>query len=109
MARSSVFTPVLLRFPGEVAREDGWGRLLELRASSAKLSTQTPLDRGESLRLDFEVNGERFPDLRARVECVERDEDGFLRADLRFEDEVEKRRLARTLADLLSRQVDSPK
>ena len=110
MNRSSVFTPVLLRFEGAPGLQNGlngWGRLLELRASSAKLSTQTPLDRGESLRLEFEVNGERFPDLRARVECVERDEDGFLAADLRFEDEVEKRRLARTLADLLSRGVRS--
>ncbi|MBI5239769.1 MAG: hypothetical protein HY926_04795 [Elusimicrobia bacterium] len=105
MARSSVHTPVLLRFPGEVAREDGWGRLLELCASSAKLSTQTPLDRGEQVRLAFEVNGERFADLRARVESVDRDEDGFLAADLSFQDEVEKRRLARSLADLLSRQV----
>jgi hypothetical protein len=109
MARSSVHTPVLLRFPGEAAREDGWGRFLELCASSAKLSTQTPLDRGEGLRLGFEFNGERFADLRARVEYVDRDEDGFLRADLAFQDEVEKRRLARALADLLARQVDSPK
>jgi hypothetical protein len=109
MARSSVHTPVLLRFPGEAAREDGWGRFLELCASSAKLSTQIPLEPGDLLRLGFEVNGERFSDLRAIVKYVDRDEDGFVRADLAFQDEVEKRRLARTLADLLARQVDSPK
>ena len=109
MARSSLYTPVLFRFPGEVAREDGWGRFLELAASAAKLCTQTPLKEGEKLRLGFEVNGERFPVLRAMVEYVDRDEDGFCRADLRFEDEVDKRRLARVLADLLARQVDSPR
>ena len=109
MARSAVYTPVLFRFPGEVAREDGWGRFLELAASTAKLCTQTPLRAGEKLRLGFEVNGERFHDLRAQVEYADRDEDGFCCADLRFEDEVEKRRLARTMADLLARQVDSPR
>ena len=109
MARSSVYTPVLLRFPGEVAREDGWGRFLDLAASSAKLCTQTPLREREKLRLSFEVNGERFSDLRAAVDSVDRDEDGFCCAGLRFEDEVEKRRLARVLADLLARQVDSPR
>ena len=107
MARSSVYTPVLFRFPGEIAREDGWGRFLDLAAST--LCTQTPLKEREKLRLGFEVNGERFSDLRASVESVDRDEDGFCCADLRFEDEVEKRRLARVLADLLARQVDSPR
>jgi hypothetical protein len=109
MARSATFVPVLLRFPGELAREEGWGRLLELAASAAQLSTQTPLRPLERMLLSFEVHGERFKDLRAQVAHCEIDEDGFYRAELRFQDEVEKRRLARTLADLLSRQVDSPR
>ncbi len=109
MARAAVFTPVLIAFPGELAREEGWGRFLELCASSAKLSTQTPLKLSERVLLGFEFNGERFSELRAEVEHLDKDADGFVVADIRFEDEVEKRRLARTLADLLSRQVDSPK
>jgi len=109
MARSANFLPALLRFPGELAREDGWGRFLELAASAAVLSTQTPLKPLEIILLSFEVYGEKFKDVPARVEHAERDLDGFCRAELRFQDEVEKRRLARVLADLLSRQVDSPK
>ena len=31
--------PVLIRFAPEVGRQDGWGRLEELTASSARLST----------------------------------------------------------------------
>lgn len=108
MARSATLVPALIRFPGELAREEGWGRLLELAASAAKLSTQTPLHPLENILLSFEVYGERFQDLRARVEHSETDEDGFCRAELRFQDEVEKRRLARVLTDLLSRQVDAP-
>jgi len=108
MARSATLVPALIRFPGELARDDGWGRLLELSASAAVLSTQTPLQSQEKLSLSFEVYGERFKDLPAVVEHAEKDDDGFCRAELRFKDEVEKRRLARVLADLLSRQVDAP-
>ena len=103
MARSATFLPVLFRFPSESAREDGWGRFLELAASAAKFSTQVPLHPQERILLSFEVYGERFSDLRAQVEHSETDEDGFCRVELRFQDEVEKRRLARTLADLLAR------
>ena len=109
MERSASLVPVRIRFPGEFARQETWGRLLELSASAAVLSTQTPLKALERILLGFEVNGELFRNLPARVDHAEADEDGFCRAELRFQDEVEKRRLARVLADLLSRQVDGPK
>ena len=103
--RCATFVPVLLRFPGEFAREDAWGRLLELAASAAILSTQAPLRPLDKVLVSFEVYGERFRDLPALVENAANDEDGFCRAQLRWQDEVEKRRLARVLADILSRQV----
>ena len=43
MERSASLVPVRIRFPGEFARQETWGRLLELSASAAVLSTQTPL------------------------------------------------------------------
>ncbi|MFA6003342.1 MAG: hypothetical protein WC881_04670 [Elusimicrobiota bacterium] len=107
--RSANFVPALLRFPGEAAREDSWGRFVELAASTAILATQTPLQALDKVLLSFEVYGEKFKDLPAMVENSITDDDGFCRADLRFQDEVEKRRLARCLADLLSRHIDAPK
>jgi hypothetical protein len=104
-AQGRVLLPVLLRFPGPLAREEGWGRLLHLAASAASLCTQTTLRVGENVLLSFEVHGERFDGLSASVEHSAADEDGFCRAELRFTDEVEKRRLARVLADVLSRSL----
>ncbi|MDD5656393.1 MAG: hypothetical protein PHF00_03965 [Elusimicrobia bacterium] len=104
-AKSAVFLPVLLRFPGLLAREDGWGRLLELAASAAVLASQSPVKAGDKILLCFEVHGEKFEDLRAVVEHAVFDEDGFCRAELRFNDEVHKRRLARVLLDVIARSI----
>lgn len=82
---------------------DGWGRLAELDARGAVLSTQWRLAVGDGLELTFEAAGERFEAFAARVERCEKDEDGHLLAELRWTDEVHRRRLARALADLLSR------
>ena len=95
--------PVVISFPGEAAREPGWGRLVELSASTAVLSTGVPLSRLETVLLSFEVGGERFESLPGRVVFEEIDQDGYTRAELSFSDEMQKRRLARALLDLLSR------
>ncbi|MBI3552183.1 MAG: hypothetical protein HY077_06670 [Elusimicrobia bacterium] len=95
--------PVLLRFPPESGRVEGWGRLEELCAASAVVSTQTRLSRHERVLLSFVLADERFRDLPAEVVWVESDGDGFVSAEVRLRDEVERRRLAKTLLELLSR------
>jgi hypothetical protein len=47
--------------------------------------------------------GERFDEVRARVSHAEDDADGHRLAELRFLDEVQRRRLAKALTDVLSR------
>lgn len=102
-ARSPAPLPAVVTFPGEAARQAGWGRLLDLSASSAVIFTRTPLGRLEQVLLSFELGGERFEALAARVACAETDEDGYTRAELSFADEADRRRLSRVLLDLLSR------
>jgi hypothetical protein len=101
--RAAASAPVLLRFPAEASRCEAWGRLAELSASSASLSTQATMRRGERCLLSFEIGLERFKDLPAEIGWVERDADGFWVAEVRFRDEVDKRRLARALLDALAR------
>lgn len=85
------------------AQGEAWGRLVELYASGAVLSTQAKLLAGDSVTLSFEAAGEAFAEFRCRVLRCEKDEDGFTLAELLWTDEVHRKRLARALADLLSR------
>jgi hypothetical protein len=103
MRRAASFLPVLLRFEPAAARQDGWGRLARLTSGGAELSTSTRLAAGEGVLLSFELAGGRFEDVRARVTHVEDDADGHRLAELRFLDEVERRRLAKALTDVLAR------
>lgn len=95
--------PVLLKFPAELGRADAWGRLVELSASSACLETDCVIARHERVLLTFTLGGEAYRDLPATVSWVERQSDGWRSAELDFSDEVEKRRLARALAEALAR------
>ena len=103
MRSSPKLIPVLIGFPEEAARQDGWGRLLELSGSGARLDARVELRRDETLSLSFEVGGEVFKGTPARVAYVETDAYGCALAELRFTDEVVKRRLARTILETLSR------
>lgn len=104
MKRSSATTvPTLLRFAPEIGRLDGWGRLQEISSAHAVVSTLTVLSRRERVLLSFEISGERYKEIPAEVVNCDRDADGYCVAELRFLDEVEKRRLARTLLEVLSR------
>lgn len=103
MRRAAAFLPVLLRFAPAAARQDGWGRLERLTSGGADLSTATRLVAGEGVLLSFELAGERFESLRARVSHAEDDADGHRLAELRFLDELQRRRLAKALTDVLSR------
>lgn len=103
MRRAASFLPVLLTFEPAAARQDGWGRLARLTSGGAELSTATRLVVGETLFLAFELAGDRFEGVAARVAHAEDDADGHRLAELRFTDEVQRRRLARALTDVLSR------
>jgi hypothetical protein len=82
---------------------EAWGRLVELYGSGALLSTQARLFAGDRLAVSFEAAGEAFEEFSCRVLRCEKDEDGFHLAELLWTDEVHRKRLARALADLLSR------
>ncbi|MDE2491703.1 MAG: hypothetical protein KGM24_12725 [Elusimicrobia bacterium] len=102
MTRAPVFLPVQLDFPPEAARRESWGRLTVLTGGGAELSTATRLVKGERVLLAFELGRERFEGVRARVESAEDDADGRRLAELRFEDPLQRRALAKALTDLLS-------
>lgn len=102
-ARAPSLLPVLVRFPGGAARQDAWGRLLTLTAGGASLSTAAPLTKGEDVLLAFEFGGEDFRAIPARVSFVEPDADGQTLAELRFTDELERRRLSKVLLEVLSK------
>lgn len=103
MKKAGVYIPVLLRFPPESARQDAWGRLTRLTAGGAELTTAVRLVRDEGVLLSFELGGERFEEVRARVAHAEDDADGHRLAELLFRDEVQRRTLAKALIDVLSR------
>jgi hypothetical protein len=102
-ARSPGRLPVKLSFVAEDGRADAWGRLAWLSAAGAEIETLAALSPGERVLLSFEVNGETFESARARVDHAQTDSDGFCSAELLFEDPLDKRRLAKTLLDALSR------
>ncbi len=102
--RAPFALPVGLKFSEPKQREASWGRLVSLSSAAAVLSTQSALTRGEKVFLSFELAGERFRDFAAVVEDVELDPDGYARAELRLSDEVERRRLAKLLVDVLARR-----
>lgn len=101
--KSASLVPVVIGFAEADGRESGWGRFLELAAADAKVTTISELKRHDRLFLTFEVAGEKFKSLPAVVTHAETDGDGSLSAEIRFTDEVEKRRLSRTLLDVLAR------
>jgi hypothetical protein len=102
MKRAPAMIPVRLSFPGGAARQDAWGRLTVLTGGGAEVSTLARLAAGERVLLSFEVGAERFAEVRARVSAAEDDADGHRLAELRFEDPLQRRALARALTDLLS-------
>ena len=102
MTRTPAPVPALLRFPPSSARSEAWGKLLRLTASEADLTTAVRLVRDEGVLLSFELGGESFEDLKARVTHAVVD-DGQRLVELRFVDEVQRRRVAKDLTEALSR------
>ena len=102
MTRAPFLVPALIRFPGSSARQDSWGRLLKITVGGGELSTAARLAKGESVLVRFELGGERLL-IRARVHHAYDDDDGGRVAELRWNDMVERRRLARVLLDVLAK------
>lgn len=94
--------PVSLQFPDGDGRPEAWGRFLRLAANGAELATTSRLDKGDVLRLGFEVQGERFELARAELLSAWKDADGYFVAEARFLDEDVRGRLGRALVSLLS-------
>lgn len=95
--------PARLGFGADDGRAESWGSLEALTPSGARLSTLARLERGQEVALSFELAGEPFAELRARVTGASVDADGFCEAELDFLDILARRRLARLLLDVLSR------
>lgn len=103
MTESSLRVPVRFSFDDESARAEAWGRFTELSATEAEISARCELRDLDRLVLSFEVAGREFSEFSCQVTHAELDKDGYTVAALRFTDEVEKRRLAVSLLDILSR------
>ena len=95
--------PVRIAFAPEAARSEAWGRLESLHPRRAVLRARTELAEGAGVLLSFELGDEPFLEFPGRVAAVDLDIDGYTRAEVELKDEVFIRRLARTLADVLSR------
>lgn len=95
--------PVRFEFAVPEGRAEGWGRFGRLSAGEAEFLTRFRLERGDRLVLAFDLPGERFEGVPARVAQAWTDADGYCAADLRFEERASRLRLGRALRDLLSR------
>lgn len=102
MTHLATTVPALLRFPGNAARQDSWGRLLKVTAGGARLVTGSRLSKGETVLVGFELGGESLL-IPGRVHDAFPDDDGQTAAELRWSDLVERKRLARVLLDVLAR------
>jgi len=100
--QAPMLIPAILKFPGSAARQDSWGRLLKITAGGAQLSTAAKLRKGETVLVKFDLGVERLL-LSAKVHDAYDDDDGHRLAELRWNDLVERRRLARVLLEVLSR------
>jgi hypothetical protein len=102
-ARAPGRLPARLDFGADDGRAPSWGRLEALSPGGARLLTLARLERGQTVLLSFELAGEDFRELPARVVASEADADGFCAAELDITAPRERRRLARILLDVLSR------
>lgn len=103
MSRLPEALPALISFEESSAREDSWGRFARLSAHGATVLSLTRLSPLDRLALSFELGEDRVRAAPAVVERAFRDADGYWVAELRWLDEGDRRRLARSLSDLLSR------
>ncbi len=101
MNRAPRDVPVLIAF-AESSLEPSWGRFDALSAVGARVLTRAEVRRRDELFLSFQVGGDSYQEIPAETLYVETDSDGYRLLDLKFRDEVAKRRLAKTLLDILA-------
>ncbi len=103
MSSTCVTLPVLIEFePGQFRRE-AWGRVERLSHRGGTLATLAPIVPDERLRLSFQLWGQSFRDIPCVAVEAEKDADGYFQAEIAFQDEAVRRRLAKLLWDILSR------
>ncbi|MFH2202390.1 MAG: hypothetical protein ABIJ96_04705 [Elusimicrobiota bacterium] len=96
------FIPVLVAFPEAEARQESWGRFLELQSNRARLITRTRMEKGDVLILTFDLPGEAFAGVDAEVARAAADEDGYYVCTVLFPEEEQRVRLGRTLQRILA-------
>lgn len=102
---SPKLVPARFAFEAAESRQDGWGRFERLHPMGGKLLSRFRLEEGDRLFVSFEVAGEGFEDVPAKVERSAQDEDGYFLADLRLQDEVEARRLGAALRGIVAKSL----
>ncbi|MBI4052308.1 MAG: PilZ domain-containing protein [Elusimicrobia bacterium] len=100
--KASHFFPV--RFQRGQDSQEGWGRLLEIHSSGAKLLTSVPIRAEEEIFISFEIEDHRFESLRSKVSASHRDADGYAVCELQFVGFKERVDLQRALTDVLVRR-----
>jgi hypothetical protein len=93
-----------MRFPESEARQDAWGRFLELKSNRARLITRVRLEKGDRMSVSFELPGEPIEDLFTEVSESTRDEDGYYVCLILFPKDDDRVRLGRVLQKILTRQ-----
>ncbi len=93
--------PVALDFP-EKDPAQGWGRLLDLSPTGARLETRWPLKAGQTVYLTLNPRREiRLENLRSRVVHVDWEE-GYYVAGLLFDESVDQGYLKEVLVMLMT-------
>ncbi|MBI4057676.1 MAG: PilZ domain-containing protein [Elusimicrobia bacterium] len=100
--KASYYIPV--RFSRGEDSEEGWGRLLGLHGSGAKLLTRMSLHPKEEIFISFLLEGTSFESVRSRVSRLEKDGDDYWVGELQFVGMKERVDLNRILTDLSMRQ-----
>lgn len=98
---ASGYVPVRFRYPEPDSSMDGWGRLLDVSAREACLATRFRVERGQRLRLHFDMRGDAFEDVEAETARAWRDADGYYLARLKFCREEDALELGRSLRRFL--------
>ncbi len=96
------FIPVLAAFPETEARQETWGRFLDLQSNRARLITRARLEKGDLLILSFELPGEAFTGIDAEVSRAGVDEDGYYVCTVLFPEPEQRVSLGRVLQRILT-------
>ena len=100
ISKAKEFLPVLIDLSDG---SSGWGRLLEIHPTGAKLLTRCRLARGNVICMSFEIDGLKMEGIRAGVSQCGKDEDGYLVLKLAFLDDSQVAGIRARLLDMFNR------